>query len=42
MASMFTVWDRMFGTYLDPEKVGPKLSFGTGEKENPARLVLGV
>jgi sterol desaturase/sphingolipid hydroxylase (fatty acid hydroxylase superfamily) len=42
MASLFTVWDRLFGTYLDPEKVDAKLSFGIGEKENPARLVLGV
>jgi sterol desaturase/sphingolipid hydroxylase (fatty acid hydroxylase superfamily) len=42
MASLFTVWDRLFGTYLDPDRVGTKLSFGTGEKENPFRLVIGL
>jgi sterol desaturase/sphingolipid hydroxylase (fatty acid hydroxylase superfamily) len=43
MASLFTVWDRVFGTYVDPDKVAKTtLSFGTGEKENPVRLVLGV
>jgi len=42
MGSLLTVWDRLFGTYLDPEKVDSKLSFGTGEKDNPVRVVLGV
>jgi len=42
MGSLFTIWDRLFGTYLDPDKVDPKLSFGIGEKENPVRLALGV
>ncbi|MGC1298099.1 MAG: sterol desaturase family protein [Alloacidobacterium sp.] len=42
LASLLTIWDRLFGTYLDPEKVDAKLSFGIGEKENPVRLVLGV
>jgi sterol desaturase/sphingolipid hydroxylase (fatty acid hydroxylase superfamily) len=42
LAPLFTVWDRLFGTYLDPEKVGTSLCFGTGEKPNPVRLVLGV
>jgi len=42
LASLFTVWDRLFGTYVDPDKVTTNLSFGTGKKENPARLVLGV
>jgi sterol desaturase/sphingolipid hydroxylase (fatty acid hydroxylase superfamily) len=42
MASLFTVWDRLFGTYMDPEKVETKLCFGTNEKDNPVRLVLGV
>jgi sterol desaturase/sphingolipid hydroxylase (fatty acid hydroxylase superfamily) len=42
MASLFTIWDRLFGTYLDPEKVDKNLSFGTGETNHPARLVVGV
>lgn len=42
LASLFTVWDRLFGTYMDPDKVNSKLSFGTGEKDDPVRLVLGV
>lgn len=42
MASLFTIWDRFFGTYIDPEKVETKLRFGTGEKANPVRVVLGI
>ena len=42
LASLFTVWDHLFGTYVDPDKVTANLSFGTGERENPVRLVLGV
>jgi sterol desaturase/sphingolipid hydroxylase (fatty acid hydroxylase superfamily) len=42
LGSLLTVWDRIFGTYLDPEKVDTKLSFGIGEKESPVRMALGV
>jgi sterol desaturase/sphingolipid hydroxylase (fatty acid hydroxylase superfamily) len=42
MASLFTIWDRLFGTYVDPGKLETKLSFGTGERVNPVSLVLGV
>jgi sterol desaturase/sphingolipid hydroxylase (fatty acid hydroxylase superfamily) len=42
LGNLFTVWDRLFGTYLDPETVDTQLSFGIGEKENPLRLMLGV
>jgi sterol desaturase/sphingolipid hydroxylase (fatty acid hydroxylase superfamily) len=42
LASLFTVWDRLFGTYVNPDNVKMNLSFGTGEKENPVRVVLGV
>ena len=42
LASLFSIWDRLFGTYLDPDKVGTKLSFGTGENPNPLLLVLGI
>jgi sterol desaturase/sphingolipid hydroxylase (fatty acid hydroxylase superfamily) len=42
MGSLFTVWDRFFGTHVDPDKVEVPLSFGTGEKVNPVRMVLGI
>ena len=42
LASLFTVWDRLFGTYVNPDKVTTKLSFGTGEKESPLRMVAGI
>jgi sterol desaturase/sphingolipid hydroxylase (fatty acid hydroxylase superfamily) len=42
LAPVFPVWDRLFGTYLDPDEVGADLSFGTGEKTNPARLIFGI
>lgn len=40
--SLFSIWDRLFGTYLDPDTTVPK-KFGTGEpKRDPVLLVLGV
>jgi len=42
LAALFTVWDRLFGTYVDPESVKGELSFGIGEEVPPLRLVLGV
>jgi sterol desaturase/sphingolipid hydroxylase (fatty acid hydroxylase superfamily) len=41
--SLFSVWDRLFGTYVDPETVqAEKLSFGIGEDRHPVRLFLGL
>ena len=37
LASLFTVWDRLFGTYVNPDKVTTNLAFGTGQKDNPVR-----
>ena len=42
LGAQFTIWDRLFGTYFDPETVDAKLRFGTGEKENSIRIMLGV
>ena len=42
LAALFTVWDRLFGTYVNPESVKGELSFGIGEEVPPLRLVLGV
>jgi sterol desaturase/sphingolipid hydroxylase (fatty acid hydroxylase superfamily) len=40
--SLFTIWDRLFGTYLDPDVTQPR-SFGTGEKpRDPVLLMIGV
>ena len=38
----FTVWDRLFGTYVDPETVEQPISFGIGEQVPLVRLVAGV
>ncbi len=42
LAALFTIWDRLFGTYVDPDSVKDDLSFGIGEEVPPLRLVLGV
>jgi len=42
LSNLFSVWDRLFGTCIDPDTVGTQLSFGIDTKENPVRLVLGV
>ncbi len=40
--SLFTLWDRLFGTYLDPDTTRPK-KFGTGEPpRDPVWMALGV
>ncbi len=39
--TLFTLWDRLFGTYVDPDTVKPK-KFGTGEKRDPVLLMIGV
>ena len=38
----FSLWDRLFGTYVDPEQVRQPISFGIGERVPLARLVAGV
>ncbi len=42
LAALFPIWDHLFGTYLDPEKVGRNLTFGIGESVSPIRLVIGL
>ena len=42
LGSLLTVWDRLFGTYCDPNVANKKLSFGIGEKVTVVRLVLGI
>jgi sterol desaturase/sphingolipid hydroxylase (fatty acid hydroxylase superfamily) len=37
--SLFSIWDRMFGTYVDPDTTQPR-TFGTGEKKNDTLLMM--
>ena len=39
---LFSIWDRIFGTYFDPQAAPPSIQFGIGEKVSPIRLVIGV
>ncbi|MBS0419477.1 MAG: sterol desaturase family protein [Proteobacteria bacterium] len=42
LAALFTLWDRLFGTYVDPDSVPRELKFGIGEQPTAIRLVIGV
>jgi sterol desaturase/sphingolipid hydroxylase (fatty acid hydroxylase superfamily) len=39
---VFTFWDRLFGTYADPEVAGPEIRFGIQESAGPIRLAIGL
>jgi sterol desaturase/sphingolipid hydroxylase (fatty acid hydroxylase superfamily) len=39
---IFSLWDRVFGTYVPPDSVKTPLTFGIGERVPLVRLVLGV
>ena len=41
-AVLFPIWDRLFGTYFDPEKIGRNLTFGIGESVSSIRLFIGI
>ncbi|MDI3464719.1 MAG: hypothetical protein OJF50_003540 [Nitrospira sp.] len=38
----FSIWDRLFGTYVDPEEFTTPITFGIGEQVPLARLVAGI
>ncbi|MGC3981903.1 MAG: sterol desaturase family protein [Steroidobacteraceae bacterium] len=42
IAAIFPIWDRLFGTYIDPDTVPADMHFGTNEKTSRWRLVLGI
>ncbi len=42
LAALFTIWDRLFGTYVNPDDVKEPLSFGIGENVPLVRLAIGV
>jgi sterol desaturase/sphingolipid hydroxylase (fatty acid hydroxylase superfamily) len=39
---LFTVWDRLFGTHVDPERVESTGPYGIQETVHPVRLAIGV
>jgi sterol desaturase/sphingolipid hydroxylase (fatty acid hydroxylase superfamily) len=39
---VFTFWDRLFGTYANPESMGRDMRFGIREPANAIRLAIGV
>jgi len=42
LGSLLTIWDRIFGTYVNPRTAKLPLSFGTGEKDPPWRVIVGI
>lgn len=42
LGAFFTVWDRLFGTYVDPDSIKEPLTFGIGERVPLVRLAAGV
>jgi len=42
LGDLLTIWDRLFGTYVDPGTVQKPLTFGIDSDPPTARLVLGV
>jgi len=42
VAALFPIWDRLFGTYVDPDRIEGELRFGTNERAARWRLVLGL
>ncbi|MDK2744885.1 MAG: sterol desaturase family protein [Nitrospira sp.] len=39
---LFTVWDRLFGTYADPDQVETTGPYGISEAVHPVRLAIGI
>ena len=42
LAALFPIWDRLFGTYVNPQDVPRNISFGIGEHVGVVRLAIGV
>jgi sterol desaturase/sphingolipid hydroxylase (fatty acid hydroxylase superfamily) len=43
LGSFFTFWDRLFGTYQNPDHVDiDNFEYGTGEKTKWWKLVIGI
>ena len=41
-SATFTLWDHLFGTYVDPEKEPGEFELGLAEPTRPVRMVVGV
>ncbi|NRB40006.1 MAG: sterol desaturase family protein [Pseudomonadales bacterium] len=41
-AVLFTFWDKLFGTYLDPSSIDNELEFGINERRRLVKMVIGV
>lgn len=41
-AVLFTFWDKIFGTYIDPSSIDRELEFGINEKNKAINMVIGV
>lgn len=41
-AAIFPIWDKLFGTYVDPNDAPKEMAFGLSEKRPTLRLVAGV
>ena len=43
MGNVFTFWDRLFGTFIDPATINEKeMAFGINESVSPVRLIAGL
>jgi sterol desaturase/sphingolipid hydroxylase (fatty acid hydroxylase superfamily) len=42
LGTTFTIWDRLFGTFVDPRTVEPGFKVGLGYSKSTARLLIGV
>lgn len=40
--NVFTVWDRLFGSYVDPKKIRPDFKYGLKEKPSTVRMMIGL
>ncbi|MFP5387125.1 MAG: sterol desaturase family protein [Bacteriovoracia bacterium] len=40
--NVFTLWDRLFGTYVDPKKIRPDFKYGLKEKPKTWRMMIGL
>lgn len=39
---IFTIWDRLFGTYTDPDTVDANAELGIAEENSPWRMLIGL
>lgn len=40
--NVFTFWDRLFGSYVDPKKIRPDFKYGLKEKPTNWRMMIGL